>query len=100
MRSKLNRLPEKCIVLLHRNLNFRQTVKVATFCDDRRAHSLHTLRDVSALFDLLPLPAQYAVQSLCNGTVSVRLSVPAWAHSSKPVAPGLLLSARRESDID
>jgi len=30
----------------------------------------------------------------------VRLSVPAWAHSSKPVAAGLLLWARRAGDID
>ena len=26
-------------------------------------------------------------QGLCSGTVSVRLSVPAWTHSSKPAAP-------------
>jgi len=31
--------------------------------------------------------------------VSVRLSVPAWAHSSKPAAAGLLLWARRTGDI-
>jgi len=31
---------------------------------------------------------------------SVRLSVLAWAHSSKPAAAGLLLSARQEGDVD
>jgi len=39
-----------------------------------------------------------------NGTVSVRpsvrLSVPAWAHSSKPAASGLLLWARQAVNID
>jgi len=35
-----------------------------------------------------------------NGTVSVRLSVPAWAHSSKPATAGLLLWARQAGDID
>jgi len=30
--------------------------------------------------------------SICNGTVSVRLSFPAWDHSSKPVAACLLRS--------
>jgi len=29
----------------------------------------------------------------------VRQSVPAWAHSSKPVAAGLLLWARRTGDV-
>jgi len=32
--------------------------------------------------------------------VSIRLSVPAWAHSSKPAAAGLLLWAQRAGDID
>jgi len=31
---------------------------------------------------------------------SVRLSLPAWLHSSKPAAAGLLLWARPEGDID
>ena len=31
---------------------------------------------------------------------SVRPSVPAWAHSTKPAAAGLLLWARRAGDID
>jgi len=31
---------------------------------------------------------------------SVRLSVPAWAHSSKPAAAGLLLWARQAGDLD
>jgi len=31
---------------------------------------------------------------------SVRLSVPARAHSSKPTAAGLLLWARQEGDVD
>ena len=33
-------------------------------------------------------------------TVSVRLSVPAWARNSKPAAAGLLLWARRAGDVD
>jgi len=37
---------------------------------------------------------------LCDGTVSVRLSVPAWAHSKKSAAAGLLLWAQRAGDID
>ena len=37
---------------------------------------------------LLALSAQYVEQGLWNGTVSVRLSVPARAHSSKPAAVG------------
>jgi len=32
---------------------------------------------------LLTLPTQYAEWGLCNGMVSVRLSVPVWTHSSK-----------------
>ena len=32
--------------------------------------------------------------------LSVRLSVPPWAHGSKPAAVGLLLWARRTGDID
>jgi len=43
--------------------------------------------------------AQYAQQGIRNGTVSVHLSVPARAHSSKPAAAGLLLWARRAGDI-
>ena len=35
--------------------------------------------------------AQYAEQGLYNGTVSVSLSVPARAHSSKPAAAGLVV---------
>jgi len=43
-------------------------------------------------------PAQYAAgQVLCNGTVSVRLSIPAWAYGSKPAATGLLLWAQYRS---
>jgi len=43
--------------------------------------------------------AQYAQQGMRNGTVSVHLSVPARAHSSKPAAAGLLLWARQAGDI-
>jgi len=32
--------------------------------------------------------------------VYVRLSVPAWAHGSKPAAAGLLLWARSAGDVD
>ena len=39
-------------------------------------------------------------QDLCICRASVRLSVPAWAHSSKPTAAGLLLWARLAGDID
>ena len=46
------------------------------------------------------LPAQYGEQGLCSSVVSVRLSVPAWAHSGKPAAAGLLLWAWRAGDID
>jgi len=49
---------------------------------------------------LLALPALYAEQGLRDGTVSVRLSVPAWTHSSKPAAARLLLWARRAGDTD
>ena len=35
-------------------------------------------------------------QDLCKGTVSVRLSVPAWAHSSKPSVTGLLLPGAQQ----
>jgi len=35
-----------------------------------------------------------------NGTVTVHLSVPAWAHSSKPAAAGLLLWAQQVGDIN
>ena len=38
------------------------------------------------------------MHGLQNGTMSVRLSVPAWAHSSKPAAANLLLWARRAGD--
>jgi len=41
-------------------------------------------------FVLLALP-KFADQGLKNITVSVRLFVPAWAHSSKPAAAGLQL---------
>jgi len=36
----------------------------------------------------------------CPSVVSARLSVPAWGHSSKPAAAGLLLPSRRGGDID
>ena len=50
---------------------------------------------------LLALSAQYAEHGLCSGTVSVRPTVClSWTHSSKPVAAGLLLWARRAGDID
>ena len=49
-----------------------------------------------ALLVLLALPAWYVEQGLCNGVVFVRQSVPAWAHSNKPAASGLLLWARRQ----
>jgi len=39
----------------------------------------------------LPLLAYCSEQGLGNGTVSVRLSVPAWAHNSKSAVAGLLL---------
>ena len=41
-----------------------------------------------------------STQGLCICRASVRLSVPAWADSSKPAAVGLLLWARRAVDID
>ena len=51
---------------------------------------------------LLAQLAWLAEQGLCNGRMSVclsvRLSVPARAHSSKPVAAGLLLWARPAGD--
>jgi len=39
-------------------------------------------------------------QGLCNGTMPICLSVPAWAHSSKPAAAGLVLWARWTGDTD
>jgi len=39
-------------------------------------------------------------QGLCLYQASVRLSVPAWAHSSQPAAAGLLLWAQPAGDID
>jgi len=48
----------------------------------------------------LALPAYDAEQGLCNCQASFRLSLPAWLHSSKPAAAGLLLWARPKGDID
>ena len=45
----------------------------------------------SAAVDRLLYWHWYVEQGLCNGMVSIRLSVPAWAHSSKLAAAGLLL---------
>jgi len=42
----------------------------------------------------------HAEHGLWNGTASIHLSVPAWAHSSKPIAAGLLLWAWQTGDID
>ena len=41
------------------------------------------------------------IGTVCNAfCLLVRLSVPAWAHSGKPAAAGLLLWARPAGDID
>jgi len=39
-------------------------------------------------------------ETVLVSTVSVRLSVPAWAHNSKPAVAGLLLCAQWAADID
>jgi len=43
---------------------------------------------------LLALPAYYAEHGLCICRLSVHLSIPAWAYSSKPAAASLLLWAQ------
>jgi len=78
-----------------------ENVAVFIAAADRAQCPVHALLISSAvLSSLLSLPAQYAEQGLCNGTVSVRLSIPAWANCRKPAAAGLLLCARRAGDVD
>jgi len=64
----------------------------------RRQHYIRV--DIIAI-TLLALPAYYAERVYATvGRPSVRLSVPARAHSSKPAAAGWLLWVRPAGDID
>ena len=45
---------------------------------------------LSYFYRLLALPVYCVEQGLCNCWASIRLSVPAWVHSSKPTVAGLL----------